>query len=571
MDNRELWNYLTTAARDVGEDGQDNLFGYGLLHIDPDFEVEEPRIRVEPDELSFEIEGMEVEQDAGLTVSNVGNRTLIFETEVDIIAEPDDAPDWISWEPREGEVEPDEHTVITVTVNATDAVEGNYEAELHILSNDPGDQDTVIPVAMRVLGFADIWVDWSEEAGYPDIMDWSMVYEAMEINEDYDLPFIIYNRGRTDLIVETIEVDGDNFTVDLDSLIIPHDESRDVTVTFRSDMPGDYEAAILVVSNDFDHWEWEIPLHAEIANHPPRAVGFIEDQELDEDFETYNVVDLEEIFDDPDGQPLTYSAQIDNPIVSAEIDDEDILSLEAVPNLHGTASIVVVADDRSGGAAGDTFQVTISPVNDPPTQFNLVSPEDNSTFCDNPDVPFIWEVSVDEVEDSTVSYALILEYNDEQYRHTGINDTVFLVSREEFSVDPHVETDVTWRVLASDGTDTIRSAGDDFHVIVAPLTVDDEDSPLPTELILGPVHPNPFNEFVSIDFAMPNPTAAKLTVYDPRGRRIRTLANGQMSAGRHRLLWDGLDQNGMKASSGLYICRLATPDGILLQRLVLLR
>jgi len=66
--------------------------------------------------------------------------------------------------------------------------------------------------------------------------------------------------------------------------------------------------------------------------------------------------------------------------------------------------------------------------------------------------------------------------------------------------------------------------------------------------------PNPFNSSVSIVAEVPEP-GFELAVYDVRGRRVRTLARG-VPPGRYVLSWDGRDDEGRPAGSGIYILRL---------------
>jgi len=52
------------------------------------------------------------------------------------------------------------------------------------------------------------------------------------------------------------------------------------------------------------------------------------------------------------------------------------------------------------------------------------------------------------------------------------------------------------------------------------------------------------------------------------GRRVRALATGLMEAGPHEATWDGRDDAGQPAASGLYFARLETPTGTLTRRVV---
>ena len=64
--------------------------------------------------------------------------------------------------------------------------------------------------------------------------------------------------------------------------------------------------------------------------------------------------------------------------------------------------------------------------------------------------------------------------------------------------------------------------------------------------------PNPFNPSTSIPFALPSRAEVRLSVFNVLGQRIRTLLNGQIEAGYHRLAWDGRNDAGRQAGAGVY-------------------
>jgi hypothetical protein len=83
---------------------------------------------------------------------------------------------------------------------------------------------------------------------------------------------------------------------------------------------------------------------------------------------------------------------------------------------------------------------------------------------------------------------------------------------------------------------------------------------------LGLCFPNPFNPTATIPVNLGRDTHVRLTVYDVRGRLVRTLHDGSMPAGNHVFTFRG---DGL--SSGAYICRLETPAGVQTQRLTLIK
>ncbi len=88
---------------------------------------------------------------------------------------------------------------------------------------------------------------------------------------------------------------------------------------------------------------------------------------------------------------------------------------------------------------------------------------------------------------------------------------------------------------------------------------------------LHPNRPNPFNPSTEIAFDLPERGATSLIVYDVRGERVRALANGVLAAGPHRLRWDGMDDTGRAAASGVYLCALESASQRATRRLLLLR
>jgi len=78
----------------------------------------------------------------------------------------------------------------------------------------------------------------------------------------------------------------------------------------------------------------------------------------------------------------------------------------------------------------------------------------------------------------------------------------------------------------------------------------------PVAFALSANHPNPFNPATAIDFALPGPQRVSLAVYAVDGRRVATLVDGPRPGGRHRVVWNGCDDRGEPAASGVYFARI---------------
>lgn len=75
-------------------------------------------------------------------------------------------------------------------------------------------------------------------------------------------------------------------------------------------------------------------------------------------------------------------------------------------------------------------------------------------------------------------------------------------------------------------------------------------------------YPNPFNPELSIPFFVARRGPVSVGIYDLRGRLVRRLVAGVVDAGLPPALrWDGADEHGRKAASGVYFLRLDAPAG----------
>ncbi|MBN2288868.1 MAG: DUF362 domain-containing protein [Candidatus Glassbacteria bacterium] len=96
---------------------------------------------------------------------------------------------------------------------------------------------------------------------------------------------------------------------------------------------------------------------------------------------------------------------------------------------------------------------------------------------------------------------------------------------------------------------------------------------LPRSFALHQNYPNPFNPSTMISFEIPEKSTEKveLSIFDQRGRLIRTLVDQVKAAGTYHVLWDGCNQTGQALSSGVYFYRLRAGDFSQNRKLILLK
>jgi hypothetical protein len=82
------------------------------------------------------------------------------------------------------------------------------------------------------------------------------------------------------------------------------------------------------------------------------------------------------------------------------------------------------------------------------------------------------------------------------------------------------------------------------------------------------VWPNPFRASTRIAFDVPSQGHVTLEVFDVLGRRVRTLWNGSLPPGAHRVQWNGDAEN---AVSGVYFIRLSQGNASVTTKMILVR
>ena len=94
---------------------------------------------------------------------------------------------------------------------------------------------------------------------------------------------------------------------------------------------------------------------------------------------------------------------------------------------------------------------------------------------------------------------------------------------------------------------------------------------MPKQLLLFPNYPNPFNPETSISFDLPFESNIDLSVFNMRGRKIRSLLRGHQTDGLCTTLWDGRNDSGAEMPSGLYFCALQTGESKQTRKMALVR
>jgi hypothetical protein len=76
-------------------------------------------------------------------------------------------------------------------------------------------------------------------------------------------------------------------------------------------------------------------------------------------------------------------------------------------------------------------------------------------------------------------------------------------------------------------------------------------APIPEVVTLSPAYPNPFNDYTTIQFGLPEDSRVRVTIYDLLGKQVSILTSSSYQAGWHSIAW-----NPRLLANGKYIVRL---------------
>jgi archaellum component FlaG (FlaF/FlaG flagellin family) len=118
----------------------------------------------------------------------------------------------------------------------------------------------------------DIAVEWLEEVGFPQIIDFNRVGDIW-IEAAYIVTVTVRNVGVETLYVAEINSDEEHFGADPVEFELEPGEEMVVEVIFQAEEEGLYEGTLTIISNDPDEEETIIQLRAEAFEPPEMLVN----------------------------------------------------------------------------------------------------------------------------------------------------------------------------------------------------------------------------------------------------------------------------------------------------------
>ncbi len=97
------------------------------------------------------------------------------------------------------------------------------------------------------------------------------------------------------------------------------------------------------------------------------------------------------------------------------------------------------------------------------------------------------------------------------------------------------------------------------------------DQIAPREFELFQNYPNPFNPSTAISYRLNKSAEVELAVYNALGQKIAVLVQEKQAAGNYRVQWNGRNEAGEQAASGVYLYRLRAGSAVETRKMVMLR
>ena len=107
-------------------------------------------------------------------------------------------------------------------------------------------------------------------------------------------------------------------------------------------------------------------------------------------------------------------------------------------------------------------------------------------------------------------------------------------------------------------------------VFEADLNIDEEKS-VPISSKLHPAYPNPFNNAIVIPFDIHIRGKVSITISNILGQKVKSFNYNSYEPGTYRIRWNGLNENNMSVSGGVYIISFNSQFSSDYQKIILLK
>ena len=443
-----------------------------------------------------------------------------------------------------------------------------------MLSIDDVDGDDLVVTAEDQEGLSELIIDGNELSvvPFPNLFGTSIIsitvsdgqeestelfqYELLPINDAPVLEMvsnlIVQEDSSLTVSLSATDVDGDDLTY---SAVSNHEEigvlisDSLLTITPEYNWYG-VTSIYIYVSDSILNDSLEVNIEVVNVDDPPVVLLSIGDLFMVEDATDSNFVDLDSIFQDVDGE-LDFSVAIADETIGLVSLNESQVVVSLLPNAYGETSIILTASNPSRETVSDTLNLFVSPVNDPPGDFELFSMDSIVVTSESleSNTEFSWTPSVD-VDNDVVSYQFELQLIDPNSGNIFLSmdsstyeNNIFIANQSLYDAitdDIQGIYELQWNVVATDSMlTTVSENGSQITILnVVALLSNEHVGIAPLEFSLKQNYPNPFNPSTQIEFTIPNESPIKVVFHNIKGNEVRSINLGMI--GQEIIVLDGM-------------------------------
>ena len=397
--------------------------------------------------------------------------------------------------------------------------------------------------------------------GPPDVTPPPLISDQ-QINEDEELNIDLSDIGETMTYQAYSDTAAVSVIIDGQSLLLTpipnwHGISNITVYMTDENSLSDTTSFVLTVSS---------------VNDPP-SIESVDDITIPEDGIGYvylNAIDI-------DTDELIYNFYSNQPLFSFEL-IEDTLFISPVLNWSGYSNLIIYVSDGENSVS-TSFGITVTPVNDPPSEFELISPTVLDTFqissLTEDTIPFVWRSSFDVDSDLTYKLTVTLENSGDVYTqdYLNISDSSISISTYEyatFMTDRSLTLcNTVYVVEVSDEEFTVISHEGEFVLTNTLLSIDSDI--IPDVFTLHQNYPNPFNPITLLSYDLPKDEFVNITIYDILGKMVKTLVNSSQTGGYKSIVWNATNNKSESVAAGLYLYMIQAGEFKQTKKMLLLK
>ena len=173
---------------------------------------------------------------------------------------------------------------------------------------------------------------------------------------------------------------------------------------------------------------------------------------------------------------------------------------------------------------------------------------------------FLFGGSVSDPDDDLIGYKIVLEGDLAGIEVPATDGISASVSAADVTamIGENQSLTGTWKVVASDGLESIESGTRPLTVVTG--TLSSKEDVFPKQFTLMGNYPNPFNPDTQIRIEIPISANVTIIIRDILGREISRLGNEVYSPGLHSFGWDGKNYSGNNVTSGVYVYEVVSTE-----------